>query len=328
MAPASPNKKISKPAQSGRAEAAAEATATVPSSSSLIFERVEAEAKALPESALRAVDTDVYVVGSGTLLRMPKLMELRPRFVFHNFPLQPLDHLADYALVASDAYVAHQPEEHGAPESAVLLDASVPVLKRFKGEAMLLVLRGKAKAEEFETISERRSFRNNSEAITRYGRVLLRELPYLIDSKSTITEQEIEAGMELARRLSAIVSEREIPALNKEKQQVSDDLMTRTFTLFDLAMDSVRAGLNYILQDTPELVDAYLPRKVKKPSAAKPKKTAVDPKPKSPEDKSLEPKPDAPKQPTPSANGNIPAPTGTANGNVPSPSREEVRAAE
>ena len=297
-------------------------------SSSLIFERVENEAKALPETELRSVDTDVYVVGSGTLLRIQKLVELRPRFVFHNFPLGPLDNLRDYAMVASDAYVAHQPLAHDAPESAMLLEASVPILKRFKGEGGFLVLRGRAKADEFETISERKSFRNNSEGITRYGRVLLRELPYLIECKSTITEQEIEEAMEIARRLSAVVGERETPGPVKEKSHVSDDMMTRTFTLFDKAMDSVRSGLNYILQDTPELVEEYLPRKVKKPSTAKAKKTVlVDPKP---DDKNSgsEAKGRPEKPPTKSANGNVPAPTGTAAGNVPAPKREEDKAAE
>ena len=301
-------------------------------SSSLIFERVENEAKALPETELRSVDTDVYVVGSGTLLRIQKLVELRPRFVFHNFPLGPLDNLRDYAMVASDAYVAHQPLAHDAPESAMLLEASVPILKRFKGEGGFLVLRGRAKADEFETISERKSFRNNSEGITRYGRVLLRELPYLIECKSTITEQEIEEAMEIARRLGGVVGEREIPGAVKEKSHTPDDMMTRTFTLFDKAMDSVRAGLNYILQDTPELVDEYLPRKVKKPSTAKAKKTVqVEPKPddKNPEaDNSPEAKAQPEKPPTQSANGNLAAPTGTAAGNVQAPKREEDKAAE
>lgn len=326
-------------ARNQAADAAPAPTFTTRTSSSLMYERVETQAKALPVDALRAVDTDVYVVVSGTLLRLPKLMELRPLFVLHNFPLEPLDNLGDYGSVASDAYVAHQPQAHDAPESALLLETSVPILKRFKGEGGFLVLRGRAKAEEFETLSERKGLRNNSEGITRYGRVMLRELPYLIECKSTITEQEIEEGMALARRMSGVVGEREIPGAVKEKSHVPDDMMTRTFTLFDIAMDSVRAGLNYIFQDSPEKVEEYLPRKVKKPSTAKAKKTVpvepkTDEKKAEADAKAQTEKPATPSAngnipaPTPSANGNIPAPVPTANGNIPAPKREEDKAAE
>ena len=323
-------------------QAPAEASATapgpaaeghVPTSFKLVFERVEQEALALPESELRAVDTDVYVVASGTLMRQPKLLELRSRFEFHQFPLSAFDNLAHYALVASDAYVAHQPvARRETLESSELLEASVPILERCRMEATVLMARGRAKPEEFETISARKSFRNNSEGITRYCRVLERELAYLAECKSTLTEADIAHYMEVARALSAVVGERETAAPVVEKKQVSGDMMTRTFTLFDKAMDSVRAGLTYILRDTPEKVEEYLPRKVKKPSTAKPKKTepkAEDAKPKA-EDAKPKAEDAKPTKATTTATGDVEAPvTRTANGTLQaSDARNEVLAAE
>ncbi len=307
-------------------EAAPEGTA--PSSFSLLFNRVETAAKALPESELRVVDTDVYVVASGVTLRLPKLNTLRPRFVYHQFPLEPFDNLGDYAAVASDAYVAHQPNSQRAAEASALLEASVPIFEHCTTEVTFLVMRGRATREELGKVSGRKSFRNHSEGITRCCRIMERELDYLIECKSTITKEDIAHYMEVARALSTVVGERETVAPVVEEKPVTDDMMTRTFTLFDKAMDSVRAGLNYIFQDTPEKVEEYLPRKVKKPSTAKPKKTAPVEKP--PEGQS---KPDAQNgaspSPTPSANGNVQAPTGSAVGNVQAPdARREDRAAE
>ena len=323
---------VSTTEMSDRNEASAHAPATAPeaapegaapSSFSLLFNRVETAAKALPESELRVVDTDVYVVASGVTLRLPKLNTLRPRFVYHQFPLEPFDNLGDYAAVASDAYVAHQPNSQRAAEASALLEASVPIFEHCNTEVTFLVMRGRATREELGKVSGRKGFRNHSEGITRYCRVIERELDYLVECKSTITKEDLAHYMEVARALSTVVGERETVAPVVEEKPIPDDMMTRTFTLFDKAMDSVRAGLNYIFQDTPEKVEEYLPRKVKKPSTAKPKKTVPVENP---------PKSDAQNgapSPTPSANGNVQAPTGSAVGNVQAPdARREDRAAE
>ena len=282
----------------------------------LLFERVEAEARALPESELRAVDTDVYVVASGTMQRHAKLLQLRPSFEHHNFSLWAMDNLADYALVACDAYTAHRPTlERVAPETTALLEASVPMLERCQEEAALLIGRGKIAPEELGNVSARKSFRNNAERLMRYARVLEREHAYLVACKSTLTLEDIAQYMDVARALSDIVGERATQAsaqtsAQAKSKRVSDDMMTRTFTLLDKAMDEVRAGLTYLLRETPEKIDAYLPRKPKKPAASKAKKST----------------PVEVKAPAKPSNGEAPA-RGTSPGNAPSPMRDEVRAA-
>ena len=307
----------------------------MPTSVGDLFQRIIHEAMGLPESQLRAIDTDVFLVASGVEERHPKLLELYPRFVHHRCPLWGITNILGYATVARDLHAGYERTKGANPEDARLLDASVPLLKRFKGDIALLVARNRVKPAELAGLDSRKSFRNNSEASMRYARLLEREFAYLIDCKSTVTQEDITQLYDLSRRLSAIVSERETHAKQDAKARLAppNDMQTRTFTLLDKAMDEVRGVLTFLLMETPDAMDLYLPSKPKKPSANKtspgrvkaeaPKKEATPKK-----EANAEAPKDAPSTPTPSANGNVPAPVPTSSGNIPAPAREEVRAAE
>lgn len=297
-----------------------------------LFQRIIHEALGLPENQLRAIDTDVFLVASGVEERHPKLLELYPRFVHHRCPLWGITNILGYATVARDLHAGYERTKGANPEDVRVLDASVPMLKRVKGEITLLVTRGRVKPAELAGLDSRKSFRNNSEASMRYARLLERELAYLVECKSTITQEDIAQLYDMSRRLSAIVSERERQAKQdaKARQAPPNDMQTRTFTLLDKAMDEVRAVLTFLLMETPDAMDLYLPSKPKKPSATKTspgRVKAPTPKKEPKKEANVEVPKDAPSTPTPSANGNVAAPVPTASGNIPAP-REEDKAAE
>jgi len=295
--------------QSSLAEAQAMEARVMPRDAEWIaglFVRTREEARAIPEVKVRAVDTDVPLFSSSVIQHSSKIAGLRPIFAYLNHPVAPIDRIEEHAIAASDANATHAPREaHSPSPDLAVLEASGPMLELCKQEGSILVLRGYVDASEFAGLALRRSFLNNAVALMRYARVLEQAWEHLVEMKSTLTKEDIATFIAVAAQLSEIVAERAEESKVEEKPA---DMSARTYTLFAMSYDEIDASLAYIFRHTPEWIDEYLPRKPKKPVAAKAKKTSPG------EEKA--------------ANDQTPAPVKTSNGHIPAPTREEVRATE
>jgi hypothetical protein len=224
---------------------------------------VEADARALAAADIREIDTDVPAYASALLKRLSKIEELRVRMLRHDFPMWGLDNIERYAVVASNAN-ATKPSSRANPAHRELLATSSKHIATCKTEIGFMVARGWVQPSVLEGLPSYRSFRNNSVSLMHCALVLDENRERLAASQSKITADDIAHYIEVAEQLSRLGAERQLP-----DDEPEDDMPARTFTLLDMAVDEVRAGIAYLFYKTPEMVEHYVPKKPKKPANTK-----------------------------------------------------------
>jgi hypothetical protein len=225
---------------------------------------VEADARALAATDIREIDTDVPAYTSTLLKRLTKIEDLRARMLHHRMPTWGLDNIERYAVVASNANATKSSPRVADPANRELLNTSTRYIGTCKTEIGFMVSRGWVQASVLEGLPTYKSFLNNSVSLMRCALVLEEHRERLAASQSKITADDIAHYIEVAEQLSRIGAERQLP-----EDEPEDDMPARTFTLLDMAVDEVRAGIAYLFYKTPEMVELYVPKKPKKPAKTK-----------------------------------------------------------
>ena len=277
-------------------------------------QRILAEADALPDLDVRAVDTDTPIFVSGVLDTHEKRQSLGPLFNHHLIPRGALDNVRGYAVVALEEELS-QPAPTS-PEAEALATGKV-MLTHFKTEASVAVARGKIPASAFAEMPHN-GYLNDGLALIRYPKVF-RDNWEVIASETKVTRADLDAAEAHGHVLVAMAGEREARAA-QGAPPVHIDRRTRTFSLLDRAMDELRPIITFLLRSSSDPIELYLPTKPKKKSKAKKTSPGEVKAPVTKKDANAE----EPKASGPRAN----APTPSANANLQAPKVEEDRAAE
>lgn len=269
-------------------------------------QRVLAEADALPEADVRAVDTDTALLVSGILDTHEKRQSLGPLFDHHRIPRTALDNVRGYGLVALEEELSQPPT--ASPDQAALSKGKL-MLTLFKNEGSVGIARGVIPASAFADMPFN-GYLNCGLALIRFPKVF-RDNWEVIASETKVTRADLDAAEAHGHLLVAIAGEREARAA-QGPPPVRIDRRTRTFTLLSRALDELRPIITFLLRNSTDSIELYLPTKPKKKSKAK--KTGAG------EVKSPVPKKDANSE---APNANVPS----SGANVQAP-KVEVRAAE
>jgi hypothetical protein len=207
------------------------------------FDRVEAEIRALPESALIPVNLDVPSAVATALGALPEILAFRERLTaLKDVDTTRLDKLRDYGFALLHTQTAYRGATGPADPIGGMAEELFAIRDQLFSDAQTL---GKRKLLDLTRVEKYRSglgFKNL--ALDVNGLVqILRENAGAIAGKTAVTAAELDHAAELAGTIIVAVGVKEqSPAVTSAITLVRQ----QAFTLFVNAYDALRRGISFL----------------------------------------------------------------------------------
>ena len=219
----------------------------------LAYEAVRTEIEGVDPKTYISYPSGVFHAVSAKLKAHPKILPYKAQLAtLPEFNLSLVDKLSDYGLATLHAHATHKPKRSKSTAMAEL-QRGIKIRDRYRG-----VINSLEQHEividdaRLTTLSMQGGYENVSSDIAVLT-VVIREAWPLIQGRSPITLEDLDASDQLAVYLLSIAAERDSKSDESAEPVV---LRMGAYTLFANAWDEIERGLTYLLwRDSAKLED-------------------------------------------------------------------------
>jgi hypothetical protein len=210
-------------------------------------------AKLEPDDLVTNVALDIPTAVSTVLGSLPEIRAQRDELAakLPDFDPSALDKLEDYALALSAAHAALLAASQPSSELRAVVEEATEVRELLLSDATALVRRGLLSSESIADLKGPMGFRNISTDVFHLVEAI-RARWADIESKSAITQQELDRAERLQQRLNRLLGlkDQQTPDINAASEQ-----RRRALTLLLRAYDEVRRAITYLRWKTNDIDD-------------------------------------------------------------------------
>jgi hypothetical protein len=196
---------------------------------------------------------DIPTAVSTVLGSLPEIRAQRDELAakLPDFDPSALDKLEDYALALSAAHAALLAASQPSSELRAVVEEATEVRELLLSDATALVRRGLLSSESIADLKGPMGFRNISTDVFHLVEAI-RARWADIESKSAITQQELDRAERLQQRLNRLLGlkDQQTPDINAASEQ-----RRRALTLLLRAYDEVRRAITYLRWKTNDIDD-------------------------------------------------------------------------
>jgi hypothetical protein len=224
------------------------------------FARVRPELEALPREEVRAITVNVPAAAMLALGALPKMMALREAMVAEltNPPLDALDKLEDYALVAARAHARALPKADGETNLRALLNEAGPLRERLLLNAGSLASFGLLDAANVASIRQGTGHLDMAQDLSALGMLYLDAWPSLA-SKTPFERVELERAIALGGLLLKALGRRQQGTDGSGDPVEADEQLAKAYELFRRAYEACRHAIVYLRRNHGDADDIAPP---------------------------------------------------------------------
>lgn len=208
------------------------------------YQSVEPELRALPESALVPLNTDVVAATATVLARLPRILSFREQVVreLPHFPVEVFDRLEVVTKAAAWAQagaVAPQGPNQALRDRRARL---AEIRATFLTDLRALSQRGLLDLSALGELRHPQGFENAAAQVLALV-AFLRQHWAAVEHKTAITQAEVDEAKRLAEQMTYLLGRRHASRSDVGAQRL---LRHQAFTLFVRTYDEVRRALSYL----------------------------------------------------------------------------------